>query len=128
MVTNPLLDAIAAIEPSLVKGTNLFAENASGSKSVVLYTRSGGQLAQIRSGIQWAIIESVVSGFNIAEGFRLSRQVVKALEDVVGDFTYGTEQYHIYAINPMTIPVLFKDGETMFYATSFKVSYRVAYI
>jgi len=90
MISNVLVDYIVGKVSgvTLTKGTNLFAENGRGEKNVVIGTTTDNPITSDLTFVRLAMVNVIVQGYGVAEGFDLTNRVCRVLEGMSGTFTF----------------------------------------
>lgn len=126
MFSTVLTTVLADAGLGLVKGQNLFSEQASVAQCVLVKTTRVEDIDQAIPDIQRAVVQVLVKGYAIEEGFALADNAVKALESLSGAFSDGAAQYGIKSVIVRNRPVFVAYGGEKAYSANLEFFYSIA--
>lgn len=124
MLSNTLVNEIASAGLGLTKGMDLFAEQGTGDRYVVVKTTSPMGYEGVP--VRLASVQVLVKGWTHQAGYLLAERIAQVLAAMTGERTFETETYHLYGVQVRYYPYGFMDNGVLSFTTNLSVSYRQA--
>ena len=128
MVTNTIVDVLAAANLGLTKGTNLFSERSTGNKYVLVSSIAPNGDDYLPT-VRYGHINILVVGWGIKEGSVLAEKIASKLLTMEGNaYTYNngtnTETYKMMSITIRNWPSLIPNLDIVAFTTNAELSYK----
>lgn len=126
MFSTVLTTVLADASLGLTKGQNLFSEQSSVAQCVLVKTTRIEDIAPGIPDVRRAVVQLLVKGYSVEEGYALADSAVKALEAMPTESSDGDVQYTIKSVVVRNRPVFVAYGNEKAHSANLELFYSIA--